>query len=971
MKHLNHTLTMTSAQLVPIRTLFLFIRGVFRTGLTPASLLLTTTWLLILSVVGRSQAQNSPEEPLSQPAGIGVILMVDNSGSNDETDPGSCRWIAVQMVADMLTSSDYLSVIPFTDDVDREAPGYVPLSPVTDALREQVKAFAEKVDPEGSTDLVNPIIEASRQIRDRSPGDIPIYAIYLSDGQQYAERRHMDRDLENATAVFRTREIPIHTLALSNEADLRSLQKIALLTGGSSRLIRDSRELLMAFREILWSELPIWTAVDTVPDQNSVGHAEFPINLLAQELILFVFEKGTDTRGRGAPKGVNIRVHAGDHTSTQSSDSGSGSGTSRHTSSYWFGKILRPPRGDCEIEVRGAGTHTLVVGLRLDEDPFTVVSPARRGRLCVDEPIVFEVESKIGRPEGYDILAELRLLDDRGAPVALADGGRFPLRWDSTARRYIARVFTSPHESLRNLEGTYTLSITFSDPASGFHRRLPQFNIAIGSDPTSVFSVTTEGDRADAIELDPWRQPQADLRVSYSGERTTRFKLGVGRLSTAAGESFPPEWIEVERSEGEMRPRNPASARVSVSIPQGSSIAPGRYSGWITAEGGGVCTGQGQIALVVDVRPFVSEIRPNRAEIVTSQGRSQLGLEHTLEIPDWKGPDSTELSFTIRSTDGQFEAADAIELIDSETNAPINAISLGRPFRVKVNSNLPVGSYEAAVTFTAPFLKPQDLEVHIIVHEVPRIVMMDQIVDFGSFPVAEGRTRSVEFEWNKTAQRSALRIEYESRVKHLISPGLAGGVEFWEGADQGFDFAGEQGSSARREITLRVSPELGPGRYSIPYRLIAVDPETSVEPDTFEIRFDRPEISIFFQNQTGRRLAPDVPFEVTSSERIGLLRVTISGTDQPIGVDFEVTFTGWAETQAFPPGSRLVIGETAFDYAETGTLTVQSAKTVSLGVAGGEKMPIGNYSCTLNLSSSEGNLRLSTSQLVIHFNVSP
>jgi Mg-chelatase subunit ChlD len=193
---------------------------------------------------------------------LAIILVIDTSGSMQNTDPQMLRETASRIFIDLLSPEDFLGVITF----DHDARVVFPLERIESTSRkEQIKEkLSAELQPRGYTDYLE-ALEAARgqfqQFQAAGTGNARQLAVLLTDGEPSPDPAltqnnpafmgsYMD-SLWKLVEDYALSGIPIYTVAFSDEINPELTQKISLDTKGDSYLLEEPGELVVSFFKLL------------------------------------------------------------------------------------------------------------------------------------------------------------------------------------------------------------------------------------------------------------------------------------------------------------------------------------------------------------------------------------------------------------------------------------------------------------------------------------------------------------------------------------------------------------------------------------------------------------------------------------------------------------------------------------------------------------------------------------------------
>lgn len=172
-----------------------------------------------------------------------IVLVIDNSGSMQQTDPDNERYTAAkQMIADM-ESNKRVAVVIFSDTAQLLQPF---ISVKEQASKDAVYAAIDSLEPtQGGTDIGLALGEAMETIRTKDATRRGTMVILLSDG-------FSESGINEQIAAYQEQSIPVNTIGLSlvNGEGSGLLRQIADSTGGSYYDVADAAGLSLVFTNI-------------------------------------------------------------------------------------------------------------------------------------------------------------------------------------------------------------------------------------------------------------------------------------------------------------------------------------------------------------------------------------------------------------------------------------------------------------------------------------------------------------------------------------------------------------------------------------------------------------------------------------------------------------------------------------------------------------------------------------------------
>ena len=257
--------------------------------MTPACRNFVGAWLvaLLLAVLTAGAAHADTGGAGLKPD---LRLLIDISGSMKTSDPDNLRAPALDMIVRLLPDGARAGVWSFGEDVAV----LVPHGLVDSEWRSQAQAAMARIDNSGQrTNIPAAINAATYDLKRLDPG-YRTSIVLLTDGKVDVAQSPMvnagaaRKLLANEAVELGVTGIPVHTIALSDEADWVFLRSLAEASGGIAEKAEDARELGAIFLQSLEMVAP--TA--RVP----VAGSRFTIDSSVQEFTALVFYQGESGR---------------------------------------------------------------------------------------------------------------------------------------------------------------------------------------------------------------------------------------------------------------------------------------------------------------------------------------------------------------------------------------------------------------------------------------------------------------------------------------------------------------------------------------------------------------------------------------------------------------------------------------------------------------------------------------------------
>lgn len=446
------------------------------------------SFLLLLALTGASAVSAAEGTPTLPPA-KDVRIVVDISGSMRDSDPQNLRQPAVRLLARMLPEDTRSGVWTFGQYVNM----LVPSGEVSSNWRDRAVERSGEIN---SVALRTNIGEALEVASDDFYGDRQFdntHFILLTDGvvdispQATVNARERNRILDEVVERIRSRGATIHTIALSENADLALLERLAVETGGTFSVAPDAESLNRVFAETLNTAAP----QPEVPIRDN----GFTVSDDVEEFTALIFHESEDAPlALVSPGGQRIEA------------------TITPDNVRWYAEgeydlitVTEPQAGDWQIDgqLGEQSRVTVVSDLRMAVSP--IPNFFYTGQPVSIEAAFYEKDKPISNPDFLGVL-------DVSLTLKTEDGrsGTKPLSGETPPGD---GVYSDTIEKL-NEPGTYDL--TLSADGKTFAR---QYSSRITLRPPVNVEVKAEGQGSDAryvVEVRP-EHPELDIQQSELG----------------------------------------------------------------------------------------------------------------------------------------------------------------------------------------------------------------------------------------------------------------------------------------------------------------------------------------------------------------------------------------------------------------------------------------------------------------------
>jgi hypothetical protein len=365
-----------------------------------------------------------------------VRLLIDISGSMKDSDPENLRAPALDLIVRLLPEGSKAGVWVFGHDIQVLVEHRV----IDEAWREEAANAVAQIDNSGQLTNIPAALDAALYDFERLDPGYRTSIILLTDGKVDISESPMTNAraarallAENAQSLAAA-GIPVHTVALSDEADWNFLNALATSTGGLAEKAQSAEKLTGIFYQSLEMVAP----TSRVP----IAGASFSIDSSVHEFTALIFY-ADESFSAGLVGPTNKRYDP----------------ATEQAGVEWFRNrkfalvtVRAPEPGIWKLVAPDEATTrvTVVSDLQLEVDPLPNSLPAgkraemglrlrEQGKVLSDPEVlaifklVVEVENPKGEVQTLDILANYAVPDDGEFRVVIP-GMDLPGRYKITAR---------------------------------------------------------------------------------------------------------------------------------------------------------------------------------------------------------------------------------------------------------------------------------------------------------------------------------------------------------------------------------------------------------------------------------------------------------------------------------------------------------------------------------------------------------
>jgi len=365
-----------------------------------------------------------------------VRLLIDISGSMKDSDPDNLRAPALDLIVRLLPQGSKAGVWSFGHEVERLVEHRV----IDEDWRAAAVSAVAEIDNSGQLTNIPAALEAALYDFDRLDPAYRTSIILLTDGKVDISQSPMINArasssilAEDATELG-SLGIPVHTIALSEEADWSFLRSLAKATGGIAEKAQSAERLT----EIFYQSLEMVAPTSRVPLDGKT----FAIDSSVREFTALIFFEDVEAKaGLLGPEGQRY------------------SPDEEHPDVQWFRNrkfalvtVSDPMPGEWRLRAPGASETrvTVISDLQLDVDPLPNSLPAGKraelglrlrehGKVLTDPEVLglFELLLEVTSPDGVartiDVFAEYEVPADGEFRVSIP-GLEVPGRYKINAR---------------------------------------------------------------------------------------------------------------------------------------------------------------------------------------------------------------------------------------------------------------------------------------------------------------------------------------------------------------------------------------------------------------------------------------------------------------------------------------------------------------------------------------------------------
>lgn len=318
---------------------------------------------------------------------MAISLIIDTSGSMNNTDPQRLREKTANIFIELLAQEDYLNIITFDSNVNL----VIPAEQLKDiSIR---KSFKERLTPYleagGNTNYTAAFIRANDELVKLEASNSRKVIVLLTDGEPTIDN---SESMWNVVSELKSNNYPVYSIGFSDDIDVEILNKIAEETKGDVRIYKDAMDLdrnliqMLKSREIIANKLLTSKEEDYLGKTLSVS-TDFWMKKEGyrngeETIVSASLNFGTNRLERGIDLEVekfNITISYGegeDSIIPLLDDGDVSHGDIMANDGIWSNKIVFDKNGNAIAKLMVFGKYKKV--------PFTIIKPI--GEYIVDKP---------------------------------------------------------------------------------------------------------------------------------------------------------------------------------------------------------------------------------------------------------------------------------------------------------------------------------------------------------------------------------------------------------------------------------------------------------------------------------------------------------------------------------------------------------------------------------------------------------
>ncbi|HEU0020775.1 MAG TPA: vWA domain-containing protein [Dehalococcoidia bacterium] len=324
---------------------FNFYRKLPRTAISVPRMALLMALLMagLAAIIGSFWTPGLARAQEPEASGVTVILVVDDSRSMLQTDPGQRRGLGGRLLIERLFPEDRIATVLFS----RQARMVATLTEVqSDENRDSLKSSLSLLRSSGSTDMLDALTEAFAEL-ERDSTENPKLVVFLTDGRlllSEAESAEYSSALADLLRAYRANEWPVFPISFGRAADAGFMSHIAEVTGGETCDAPTDTELAACFQTVLDQFKETELVLQAPPRCLGIGEtADYPVYVdpYAKQLSVVTASEDSQEDFSGRVLVLNPDGSSGD--------------SARQEGTFRFYNFGRPAEGTWTVRFTGPG----------------------------------------------------------------------------------------------------------------------------------------------------------------------------------------------------------------------------------------------------------------------------------------------------------------------------------------------------------------------------------------------------------------------------------------------------------------------------------------------------------------------------------------------------------------------------------------------------------------------------------------
>jgi von Willebrand factor type A domain len=214
-----------------------------------------------------------------------IRILIDVSGSMKKNDPENLRRPATNLLIDLLPKNSRAGIWLFAENT-REL---IPVDTVNDTWKKRARSQMQQIHSRGLFTDIEKALQTAIEDWNTPNAQQQRSLILLTDGVVDISKNKAENAGSNERIIslmipeFQRQNIQVHTIALSNHADIALLKKLSIETNGWNETVYSAEQLQRTFLKMFNKVVP----ADTLPLKDN----KFTIDSSIKEFSILIFNK--------------------------------------------------------------------------------------------------------------------------------------------------------------------------------------------------------------------------------------------------------------------------------------------------------------------------------------------------------------------------------------------------------------------------------------------------------------------------------------------------------------------------------------------------------------------------------------------------------------------------------------------------------------------------------------------------------